>query len=73
MDKDRNNGQLSRTAIDSSIQDDVSEIDFDVTPTPSVASIVTNEGYVSSSASKTASDIEHHYELTGNINVINQL
>lgn len=71
MDKDRNNEKLSRTAIDSSIQDNVSEVDFDVTPTPSVTSIVTN---VPSSASiRTVSDIEHRYQLIGNINVINQL
>ncbi|XP_071560650.1 uncharacterized protein [Temnothorax nylanderi] len=73
MDKDKNNEQLSRITIDSSIQDDVSEIDFDVTRTSSVASIVTHEEYPSSASLRAISDIEHRYQLIGNINVINQL
>jgi len=73
MDKNWNNEQLSRITIDSSIQDDASEIDFDVTPTSSVASIVTHEGYIPSSASRAVSDIEHRYQLIGNISVISQM
>lgn len=74
MDKDSNNKQPSRITIDSSIQDEASEIDFDVKSTPSVASIVTHEGHTPSSASiQAVSDIEHRYQLIGNISVINQL
>lgn len=73
MDKDRSNEQLSPITIDSSIHpDDANEIDFDVTR--SIASIVTQEGYTPSSASiRAGSDIEHRYELIGNINIINQM
>jgi len=74
MNKNRNNEQLSRITTDLSTQDDASEIDFDVTPTSSVASIVTHEGHIPSSASLRAiSDIEHRYQLIGNISVINQM
>lgn len=73
MDNDKNNEQFSRITINSSIQNDTSEIDFDVTPTTS-ASIVTHEEYLPSSASMPAvSDIEHRYQLIGNINVVNQI
>jgi len=72
MDKNRNNEQLSHITTESSIQDDASEIDFDVTPTSSVASIATYEKHSPSSASRATSDIEH-YQLIGNINVINKL
>ncbi|KAM0728578.1 putative WD repeat-containing protein [Formica fusca] len=78
MDKDSINEQLSRMTVDPSVQNSV---DFDTTSTPSVASIITYEENSPSSAliqtSATVpsirSDTEHHYQLVGNISVINQL
>lgn len=72
MDKNRNNEQLFHITTDSSIQDDTSKIDFDVTPTSSVASIATHERHSPSSTSRITSDIER-YQLIGNISVINKL
>lgn len=67
---DNNNQQPLQT--DSFSQN--SEIDFDKTTTSSVATIVTPDGYSPLSGSlKTISDIEHRYQLIGNISVINQL
>lgn len=68
----KNNQQLPQTG--SINQNDANEIDFDKTTTPSVATIVTHDGYSPLSASlQTISDTEQRYQLTGNINVINQL
>lgn len=78
MNQNNNNEQLSPTTVDPSVQDDV---DFDTTPTPSVTSIVSYERdspssaliQTSANAPSTRSDTEHHYQLVGNISVINQL
>lgn len=78
MDKGGINEQLSRMIVDSSVQNNVN---FDETSTSSVVSTVTREGDSPSSAliqTSTAvpsirSDTEHHYQLVGNISVINQL
>lgn len=75
MDKKRNN-EFSHVTIDSSAASSLSELsDIDVTVTPSVISSAT--GYSPSSASMRASavdsDVEHRYELVGNISIINQL
>lgn len=72
--EDKNSKQFSRITIDSTVQNNASEIDFDETPTPSITSIVTTEGYTPSSVSmQTISDIEHRYQLVGNVNIINQM
>lgn len=79
MDNDSINEQLSdMTSVDPSVQDNVN---FDVTPSPSMTSTVTYEGHSPSLASiqtsaaipSTRSDTEQHYQLVGNISVINQL
>lgn len=78
MDNDSINEQFSNTTVDSSVQDSVN---FDVTPSPSMTSTVTYEGHPPSSAliqtsadiPSTRSDTEQHYQLVGNISIINQL
>jgi hypothetical protein len=69
---DNNNEQPSQITIDSSIQGKTSEIGFDVTSTPSIASIVTREGYTPSASVQAVSDTERR-QLIGNISIINQL
>ncbi|KAG5308805.1 GBLP protein, partial [Acromyrmex insinuator] len=72
--EDKNSKELSNIIIDSTVQNDVSEIYFNKTPTPSIASIVTNERCTPLSVSmQTISDIEHRYQLVGNIDIINQM
>lgn len=74
MDKNSLKEQLSRIIIDSSVQN----VDFDVTP--SWMSSTVTEGYSPTSAltqtsaavPSTYSDMEHRYQLVGNISVINQ-
>ncbi|KAG5321350.1 GBLP protein, partial [Pseudoatta argentina] len=72
--EDRNSKEVSNIIIDSPVQNSVSEIYFNKTPTPSIASIVTNERCTPLSVSmQTISDIEHRYQLVGNIEIINQM
>ncbi|KAG5345358.1 GBLP protein, partial [Acromyrmex heyeri] len=72
--EDKNSKELSNIIIDPPVQNSVSEIYFNKTPTPSIASIVTNERCTPLSVSmQTISDIEHRYQLVGNIEIINQM
>ena len=67
--EDKNSKQFSNIT-DSTVPNNASEIDFDEIPTTSIST----EEYTPSSASiPTTFDIEHRYQLVGNINIINQM
>ena len=68
--EDKNNKQFSNI-IDSTVPNNASETDFD--EIPSIASISTEEYIPSSVSIPTTFDIEHRYQLVGNINIINQM
>ncbi|XP_018045611.1 PREDICTED: uncharacterized protein LOC108685364 [Atta colombica] len=67
--EDKNSKQFSNIT-DSTVPNNASETDFDEIPTTSIST----EEYTPSSVSvPTTFDIEHRYQLVGNINIINQM
>jgi len=65
--EDKNNKQSSNIT-DSTVPNNASETDFD-----EIASISIEEYIPSSASIPTTFDIEHRYQLVGNINIINQM